>query len=761
MFRTIIIFLSFIFSYEKNEDLKSKEKSINTINSKIKIKYSSDRQEHNIEKGISYLNGNSLIEYLDTKIKSENIEFNWKKKYIKTMGNKEKPVIIQKGDFYFSISNFFYMNLDNKKWIAKDVHIQKKKDYAIIAESFKKEKNYSFLKKVVYISDPYFLHKKEKNPDFYLKTDYIKYFHKKETVLTGPIFFYFHQVPLPIFIPFLYIPIKKNGISSFYGINYPKIGVKKNKLYIDNIGIFFPISIFNFKLIGSTYGISEWKFRTEIEYKLKKLGYNGHLLFNYQFFSKKRTNNYQLNWKKHENTKFNSKVELHADINYDKSNFLGKETNIPNIGLKKKMKNVYLLNMDVYMIKNKKETLFHLPDINLFFREKRSFSKEKFFLRSFYIDYKINTHNSIYYKYPFKKKEESFFHTTEIDNTINLSTNFPIIFSYPYIKISPNIYYKGHSSWFFLHCKSLYQIIDFSMDFLFPSMEKIFILDKKSSFLMEPKISPMFSFKIDSFFPIFLQKKEDKNFFTDTFLGIKSSNSRIIIDLLLDNNLELKIKTEKSSEYKKIKILEFFKIHSSYIFYENFLMWDKFHITGYTNFTKKFGVKYEGKISFFHNNKKNKMNFNFYEKKDGKYEFNLSFRYYLMNNNILLNKNENNKDYVNDNHCFKYSIPIELKIEYFEKNEKNKNIYYFLHNFLMIKGLIELTKYFKIEMHTNYDLLKNKITLAKVIFYRDLRSFKINFNWTPIGEKDPFWSFFIGIKDPNLSDIIQYKVTNN
>lgn len=748
----IIIFLFFlfpIFSYAREEN----KNSIYFFESKIEkpdkeppiVKYRSNVQEHDVEKGKSYLNGNALIEYLDTKIEADSIEFNWKNGYINAIGKKNHPIYLQKGDRKYSIYRLFHLDLGKKKWNAKEIYIQEK-DHVIIADSIKEEKNYSLMEKVIYTADPLFIEKKEINPDFYLKTNHLKYFHEKKSIFTGPVFFYLYQVPIPLVFPFLYIP---DSISS-YGIHFPRFGIKNKKIYIENIGIFFPISnYFNCRINGSMYGIDKWKLKTEMEYKLK-YGDNGFLFFDYQSVSKKNFD-YQLKWK--HNQEYNSEIKFNVDMNYHNkfttktNSSINKEVNISNISLRKKFQESFL-NMEAYMIQNlyKKEMYLKVPKINLFIRKRPFFLNKNPFLRQLVMDYKVFAYNSIYPN----KIEKKIDIQTEINNTINLSTYYILpVHDPPYLnlKISPKIHYKGSSTWYFFSCKSLFQAIDISMDILFPSMEKIFIMSEKY-FLLRYKMAPMLSFNFGSFFPIFFVNHEYKN-------PIKKR-----IHLTLDNNFELKIKNNR--KYEKIKILESFQMKSSYIFEEEFLKWENLYFTGYTDFTKYLGIKYEGRIDFYE-----KENFKsiFLDKK--KFKFDFSLRYHLIKNQMnFLDEKKGINLYENfffdkDNYV-KYPIPLDLRIDFNSnyENKNNNNIPYSLNNtFLSINGSIGLTKYWKIEIHTDYDLLKKRITFVNIIFYRDLRSFKMNFNWFSMGQT-PFWSFFIGIKDPNLSNIIQYKETN-
>lgn len=73
-------------------------------------------------------------------------------------------------------------------------------------------------------------------------------------------------------------------------------------------------------------------------------------------------------------------------------------------------------------------------------------------------------------------------------------------------------------------------------------------------------------------------------------------------------------------------------------------------------------------------------------------------------------------------------------------------------NSLMVSGNIDLTPGWRLGASTGYDFVNNGFTFTQLRFERDLRSWRINFNWTPLGRRQS-WFFFIGIKSSVLSEI--------
>ena len=83
-------------------------------------------------------------------------------------------------------------------------------------------------------------------------------------------------------------------------------------------------------------------------------------------------------------------------------------------------------------------------------------------------------------------------------------------------------------------------------------------------------------------------------------------------------------------------------------------------------------------------------------------------------------------------------------------NQKRENA--IVNNSLMISGSIQLTPKWRLRGNSGYDLVQKGITFTSFNFERDLLSWRMDFNWIPIGENTQ-WGFFIGVKAGILSDI--------
>ena len=95
-----------------------------------------------------------------------------------------------------------------------------------------------------------------------------------------------------------------------------------------------------------------------------------------------------------------------------------------------------------------------------------------------------------------------------------------------------------------------------------------------------------------------------------------------------------------------------------------------------------------------------------------------------------------------------WDLTMAYSLTYGNRIRENK----FVTNSLMISGNIQLTPKWRFGGNTGYDLVQKGITYTSIRFERDLLSWRMDFNWVPIGTYTS-WGFFIGIKAGILSDI--------
>ena len=95
-----------------------------------------------------------------------------------------------------------------------------------------------------------------------------------------------------------------------------------------------------------------------------------------------------------------------------------------------------------------------------------------------------------------------------------------------------------------------------------------------------------------------------------------------------------------------------------------------------------------------------------------------------------------------------WDMTFAYSLTYGNNNRESKIIA----NSIMISANTDLTPKWKTGISTGYDFVQKGVTFTQLRFERDLLSWRMSFNWTPLGS-NANWSFFIGIKSGVLSDI--------
>jgi len=130
----------------------------------------------------------------------------------------------------------------------------------------------------------------------------------------------------------------------------------------------------------------------------------------------------------------------------------------------------------------------------------------------------------------------------------------------------------------------------------------------------------------------------------------------------------------------------------------------------------------------------------------------------LANSNYTEEQEPEQQDVDLDEKKFNFNIPWNLNIAYAFNYTNAGRQDRISNNSIMISGDLELSPRWSIGGNTGYDLVNKGVTFTTLRFQRDLESWRLSFNWTPIGPRQS-WFFFIGIKSGALSDI-KYEQNN-
>ena len=252
--------------------------------------------------------------------------------------------------------------------------------------------------------------------------------------------------------------------------------------------------------------------------------------------------------------------------------------------------------------------------------------------------------------------------------------------------------------------------------------------------------------------------------FEQTLFGGPAAGKQEIITFSLDNNLEMKVRSEADTltGLKKIKILESLSIASAYNFAADSMNLSNISINGRTTIIDRINITFGGsldpysldtvtgkQINEFEINRNNKLgrlvNTNFslgFNFSGGQRQVQVSDKGTEAEVEMI---NQNSGAYVD------FNIPWNFGANY--------NIFYTKPAFesdilqtVSFNGDFLLTPKWKIGFNAHYDFESKEFKYPSVNIYRDLHCWEMQFNWIPLGLQQSY-HFQINVKSPVLQDL--------
>ncbi len=282
--------------------------------------------------------------------------------------------------------------------------------------------------------------------------------------------------------------------------------------------------------------------------------------------------------------------------------------------------------------------------------------------------------------------------------------------------------------------------------------------------------------------------------FDSGLFGAPSKSYSNTVGIQVNNTFEAKVRDEdeKATEPKKVMLLNNLTFSTSYDITADSLAWEPLRVTGGTNLLKdKMNVNFGMTLNPYALDNAGRT-IEKYNIDNGGSLFrmtsaNLTLNYSFTNSGTKGNRDESSqtarnggrtddlfgtgtnmgdsrqsmfteeddeedKDEEEGSRFYNAKLPFDIKLAYSltysNDNRQNK----ISGNSLMVSGNLDVTKRWKAGFSTGYDFVQRGVTFTQLRFERDLLSWRMNFNWVPMGT-NKYWAFFIGIKASVLSDI--------
>ncbi len=254
-----------------------------------------------------YMYGQAEVNYGTINLKADFIKLNWITNEVYARGTLDTTTnkmigepIFQDGGTTYNTKEIRY-NFKSKKAIIKGI-VTQEGDGNIRGEQVKKDQEGNF-----YIHHAMYTTCNLTHPHFYINAPKIKLVNQKQ-VITGPFNMVISDVPLPVGLPFGFLPFPKKKEIGTSGIIFPTYGEEPNGrgFYLRNGGYYFAISEFiNAQVTGQIYSTGSWGVGLASTYS-KRYRYSGNFSLNFnrnrsgdeiqQFLKQGITNDFSILW---------------------------------------------------------------------------------------------------------------------------------------------------------------------------------------------------------------------------------------------------------------------------------------------------------------------------------------------------------------------------------------------------------------------------------------------------------------------------------
>ena len=280
--------------------------------------------------------------------------------------------------------------------------------------------------------------------------------------------------------------------------------------------------------------------------------------------------------------------------------------------------------------------------------------------------------------------------------------------------------------------------------------------------------------------------KELYTMFYGGIYGPPNLNPSQNLSFNLRNTFEAKVKDQDSTktEYKKVKLLNNFDFSTRYNLEVDTLKWSPVRMSTSTILFEKLNINLNATFDPYAITASGKR-VNTYNINNGGSLFrftnaNLTASYNLSNDTFKKKKKEKSGDNEQENNSeddlfgdnlkngnnrsnkkstdtkkvklYELVIPWKLNLNYNVGYNNMKRENDFGSNTLRFNGNVELTPKWNINFSSGYDFKGKGLSYTTLGFARDLDSWRMSFNWTPIGPRSTYY-FFIGVKASALSDL--------
>ena len=771
-----------------------------------------DSVRFSIQEKKVYLYGNGFVKYLTTELRADYIELDMDKKLAMatgvpdSVGKLKGTPKFKDGGQEFESTELHY-NFDTKKGYVTEIITQEGEGYIQGKTTKKMSDSVYCVKHGMYTTCD-----EHDHPHFGLNMSKAKMI-KDKKIFVGFTNLELEGIPLPIFIPFGFFPITKKATS---GIIMPTYGEERMRGFnLRGGGYYIYINDYiDMNITGDIYTNGSWGLQYATQYR-KRYKFNGNLNFTISknYVSEKGLPDYQessdwsVRWTHTQDGKANpySSFSASVDMSSANNNYYNANT-VDGIANQRKQSSIswskkwpespFSLSGSFNHSQNSRDSsiAITLPNLSLRmtqiypFRKKGKSGEMKWY-DNIGVSYSAELRNSI------QTKEDKLFKSSfERDWSNGFKHNIPISLQFKIAKdvtFTPSLNYNGY-----LNLKTIEKIwipdtsanggqfitrdvpgLNYSHDysasgsigytptiygmFMFkPGCKVVAIrhmIRPSISASYTPAIKPLGNYK-KSYFDGEKEVEYDIHeglTYRPNTTGGKQSGS---ISFSLDNNVEMKVRNDKDTtgdeEFKKVKLLESFRLSTSYNPFADSMNFSNISISARTKIlNNKVDLNFSGTIDPYAIDTNN-VRYNKYHGKLGR----------LTNATISTNfsfsaDNGQNKEKKNDlvggfyDDYMDFDVPWNISISYnFTYSRPSPYRSPTISQIVNFSGDLSLTPNWKINFQSGYDIKNKEVTSTSFGVTRDLHCWEMTFNCMPFGQHQSY-NFEIHVRSSLLRDL--------
>jgi len=787
----------------------------------VEVKYrASDSVVFDVRNKKVYLYGEALVEYGEMILGAAYMEIDFELKELRAKGRIDSAgkyvdlPVFKDGDREVGADTMIY-NFASKRGKMQGLKLQEGEGIILCNRVFRDSTGeiYTDLGKYTTCNhDP---------PHFYLNARKLKIIPDNK-IIFGPANLVIEEVPLPAYLPFGIFPTKKGQTS---GLVFPQYGLSANRGYnLTQGGYYFHISDYIDQAItGDFYFRGSWGLRSDTRYA-KKYKYTGalNLGYAYNIFGEKGLPDYRVSpdfkvgWLHTQDAKARPGTGFSADVNivsgqYNLNNSFDAEQIVASqfrstVSYSKMMTVLgQPSNLRIGMNHNQntqtKEFDMDLPnlnfDVNRFapFKSKKSVGTPNWY-ENIQMSYSTNFSNRL-------QTYDTLLNSPEILNDFKygmihtVPVNTSVKFLKNYFTFNPSFNYTEY--WYMKSTRKTFNEAENRVEtFEVDGFERASAYSANANittrifgtfkFKKSPKIEAIrhvitpnlnFSYRPDfssDRFNYYRTVQSDSfgntqrySIFEQGIKGGPGTGQQGMIGFSLINNLELKklVKTDTSSDFAYVKILESFNIDGNYNFLADSFKFSTLRFSMRTVLFEKLSLQLNGNMDLYaYENDRRVDRLQITENGNlGKWQSADLIASYALNPEankngrpsytpppgVMLTDQEWRNVTMYPHNYVDFNVLWNVNLNYSLRYSDNQNVKK-IDNLLNFSGDISLTENWKISVTSGYDFTQKQIAYTSVDLIRDLHCWQFNFNWIPLGERKSFF-FVLRAKSSMLQDL--------